>query len=277
MKNKFRNLKYIERYFSGNMSKLEKEQFEEELCNNKALADELFEYTLINATIGDSNLLDFHKTIRKTFKQWQLKNKGFLERNLSNKYLMAAAATIVITVAAGITAIIVDLTRSHENIEIYAQDTTSIKKSDTINNIIIFDKQDHTALEATEKDNSIFEDQTAIETEIDYSTDIYKISPLYTELLGTSMRSGQFQLLSPIDSAIIKQGEKITIEFKGSYPVINLDILSHKGQIKKSLKNISSGHQFQNNLPPGAYLLRFQTGEDPVWWGVVFVWGGSEE
>ena len=275
MKTKLKYLKYIEDFFSGNMSKLEKERFQEEMRSNKTLAGEFREYTKLTDSIRDRDLLDFHKTIRKTFKEWQQNNKGFLQKYVSNKYWMAAAAAITILLISGITAIIIEITRSTEKIEIYAQDSTIIIETDSIKNILPLYEQDQIADENTVEEKVIFAEQLAIVTSIDYSKEINKISPIYKELLNSNMRSGQFQLIHPLDSAIFKQGETINIEFKTEHALINLDILNHKGQIKKSLQNISSAYQFQNDLSPGVYLLRFQTDEEPVWWGIVFISGGD--
>jgi len=275
MKTKLEYLKYIENFFSGNMSKQEKERFQEEMKSNKTLAGEFREYTLLTDSIRDNELLDFHKTIRKTFKEWQQNNKGFLQKYLSNKYWMAAAAVITILLIAGITAIIIEITRSPEKIEIYAQDSTLKIETDSIKNILPLYEQDQIADENTNNEKVIFEEQLAIETSIDFSKEINKISPIYKELLNSNMRSGQFLLINPLDSAIFKQGEAINIEFKTELALINLDILNHKGKLKKSLQNISSAYQFQNDLPPGAYLLRFQTYEEPLWWRIVFISSGD--
>lgn len=273
MKTKFRYLKLIDKYFSGTMTSLEKEKFEQQWASDKELDAEIREYQKLKEAIHDDELLEFHQTIRNTFASWERENKGFLGRYLHNRYYVAAAAGIAIMLIAGITMMIIEIAKTYDKQEQFAQDTTFVLKDSTTKEIAKEEKE----VSQKKKQDTIPEnpDKLISEVVIDYEKDIYKISPIYKEMLGNNLRSGRFILNKPADSTIFEEGEKITFEFSGNYPTIHLDILNHKGLSVRSLKNITPGYQLLNDLPPGAYLLRFQTSEEPVWWGVVFIGGGK--
>lgn len=273
MKSEFKYIRLIERFINKEVSDREREQFINELRINKRLAFEFGEYQNLITSLKDQDAIELRRQLKKLYEDESLTTQSKFSNYLMVNRIILMAALVLLIISIGFIARLIFLDQKLPEFTVVDNLADSLiflpdsAEHYTANNICA-DSTDAVEIvivpEQIKKEYKTPRDAITKVSIAELTGSNYQLTPIYAELVSSNLRSGNFHLHEPKDSAIFQSGDPITFLWEtNSYNEIFLEILNNQGgRLFQARFGDVKKYIWEQDLDSGIYIIKFKSSRE---------------